>query len=249
MEIKTKIISIGCVMHTKQKPNNKFWLDSFSAFREYCKYRPASILEVITNSKGEAKAQALLNEYSIKAELKIEEETPFKAKVRFDYLMEFEGVEKIVQRPGELVLVLDHITDTRNLGAISRTAAFLGIKHIIVPDKRQAPVNDTTFSTAQGAFAIIDVIKVVNISRVLKTLQKEGYWVIGADMDGEKISRVQGVYDQVVLVMGSEDKGISQQVRKHCDRMVKIEGADSSIDSLNVSVAAGILMHSLVTPN
>ena len=79
--------------------------------------------------------------------------------------MEFEGLEKIVQNPSGLVLVLDHITDTRNLGAISRTAAFLGVKHIIVPDKRQAPVNDTTFSTAQGAFSTIDLIKVVNVSR------------------------------------------------------------------------------------
>ena len=68
-------------------------------------------------------------------------------------------------------------------------------------------------------------------------------------MDGEKLSNLRGVYERSVLVMGAEDKGISQQVRKHCDRMVKIEGADSSIDSLNVSVAAGILMHGLIMSN
>ena len=68
-------------------------------------------------------------------------------------------------------------------------------------------------------------------------------------MVGENIGVIKGIYDKVALVLGAEDKGISQQVRKQCDRMVKIDGADSSIDSLNVSVAAGILMHSIVTSN
>ena len=190
-----------------------------------------------------------MKKHNIDVELNIDEDITFKAQVRFEYLMEFEGVQSIVDSLSSLVLILDHITDTRNLGAIARTAAFLGVKHIIVPDKRQAPVNDTTFTTAQGAFAALDLIKVVNISRVLKTLQKEGYWVLGADMVGENIGVIKGIYDKVALVLGAEDKGISQQVRKQCDRMVKIDGADSSIDSLNVSVAAGILMHSIVTSN
>ena len=167
------------------------------------------------------------------------------AKVKFDYMLEYEFISQLTENPQNMVLVLDHITDTRNFGAISRTAAFLGIKYIVVPDKRQAPVNDTTFTTAQGAFAVSEVVKVVNLSRVLKQLQKLGYWVVGADMDGEKVDRITGVYSNLALVMGSEDKGISVQVRKNCDRMVKIEGADSSIDSLNVSVAAGILMYNL----
>ena len=249
MEAQTKTLSVGCLMYQKQKINNKFWIDSLSAFKEYCRYRPALVSKVVCNPKMETKLRSLLKKHNIGVELNIEEDITFKAQVRFEYLMEFEGVQSIADSGTSLVLILDHITDTRNLGAIARTAAFLGVKHIIVPDKRQAPVNDTTFTTAQGAFAALDLIKVVNISRVLKTLQKEGYWVLGADMVGENIGAIKGVYDKVALVLGAEDKGISQQVRKQCDRMVKIDGADSSIDSLNVSVAAGILMHSIVTSN
>jgi 23S rRNA (guanosine2251-2'-O)-methyltransferase len=144
-----------------------------------------------------------------------------------------------------LVLVLDHISDPRNLGAIVRSAAFFGIRHVIVPERRQVLLTQASVNTAQGGFALTKLTVVVNVSRALEELKSRDFWVLGAAMSGEPVARVSGRYDKQVLVLGSEDKGISPGVLSHCDVVVSIAGAEKSLDSLNVSVAAGILIHEL----
>jgi 23S rRNA (guanosine2251-2'-O)-methyltransferase len=147
------------------------------------------------------------------------------------------------------VIVLDHISDPRNLGAIVRTAAFFGVRHVIVPEKRQVLLTQAGVNTAQGGFALSDLVVVVNVSRALEELKRNDYWILGAAMGGNPVSTVRGRFNRQVLVLGSEDKGISQHVLGRCDVQVAIPGAPKSLDSLNVSVAAGILIHGLAGSN
>src|SRR5690606_7140244 len=145
-----------------------------------------------------------------------------------------------------LLIAVDHITDPRNLGAIVRTAAFYGVPFVIAPERRQVLLTGAAVGTAQGGFALCDLVTVVNLGRALNALKENGYWIVGTAMDGEPIDRVRGVYDKVVLVFGSEDSGLSHGIRQKCDRLACLNppaSAGETLESLNVAVAAGICIH------
>lgn len=145
---------------------------------------------------------------------------------------------------GPLILVLDHIQDPRNYGAIIRTAAYFGVKHIIVATDRQADITPTVIHCARGGIGYVKIIQVVNVARVLDQLKALGYWVLGADMGGEDYELIQGFYAHAALVIGNEGHGLSATIRKKCDRIIRIAGG-GGFHSLNVSVACGILMSAL----
>jgi len=142
---------------------------------------------------------------------------------------------------GEMLVVLDGVEDPHNLGAIIRTAHAAGASGIVIPERRAATVTDVVAKAAAGALEHLPVIRVTNINRALEDLKKRGYWIYGLDERGEED------YDRVeytaptVLVLGGEGKGLHEQVRKHCDMLVRIPMA-GKISSLNVSVAAGIVL-------
>lgn len=142
-----------------------------------------------------------------------------------------------------VIIALDHITDPRNLGAIARSAAFFGVREVVVPERRQVLLTRASVATAQGAFALVDLVTIVNLSRTLDQLKEAGYWVIGADMAGDPLKQVAAKFEKVVIVMGAEDKGISREVQKRCDVMASIAGHPERLESLNVSVATGIFLH------
>ena len=144
--------------------------------------------------------------------------------------------------PGKTVLFLDHITDPRNLGAILRTAAFYGIRHVVVPKDRQVLLTQSSVGTSQGAFALLDLFVVTNLKRVVDDLKKRHFWFLGTSLGGEPLEKVCqiGAKDNLALVLGSEEKGLSKGIEKACDWLVLLEGASDSLQSLNVSVAAGI---------
>ncbi len=144
-------------------------------------------------------------------------------------------------RPQSLVLVLDGISDVHNLGAILRSADAFAVDLVILPKNRAATVNETVRRTSAGAYAWVPMLTVANLAQAIKDLQGAEYWVYGSAADGDRISDVS-FSEKTVLVLGSEDKGLRELTRKLCDFSVAIPMM-GHIDSLNVSVAAGICCH------
>jgi 23S rRNA (guanosine2251-2'-O)-methyltransferase len=141
----------------------------------------------------------------------------------------------------EMLVVLDGVEDPHNLGAIIRTAHAAGAGAVVIPERRAAGVTDVVAKAAAGALEHLPVVRVTNINRALEELKQRGFWIYGLDERGAE------TYDQVqyaspaAVVLGGEGKGLHEQVRKHCDALVRIPVA-GQISSLNVSVAAGVML-------
>ena len=156
-----------------------------------------------------------------------------------------EDIFALAEERGEspFIIVLDKIEDPHNLGAIIRTAEWAGAHGVIIPERRSAGLSYTVEKTSAGALEYMPVVRVKNISAVLQKLKDKGIWVYGADMDGEHYKKVN--FDgAVALVIGNEGKGISPLVAKDCDVIVSLP-MKGKINSLNASVAAGILMYEI----
>jgi 23S rRNA (guanosine2251-2'-O)-methyltransferase len=142
---------------------------------------------------------------------------------------------------GGLVVVLDGIEDPHNLGAIIRTAHAAGAASVVIPERRAASLTDVVAKAAAGALEHLPVVRVTNINRTLEELKERRYWIYGLDERGtEDYDRAQ-YSEPTALVLGAEGKGLHEQVRRHCDALVRIPMA-GKISSLNVSVAAGIVL-------
>lgn len=154
-------------------------------------------------------------------------------------------VRQFVRLLGEddaaLVLVLDEITDVQNLGAILRSADQFSVSLVILPERRSAQINPTVVKVSSGAAHYVPVARVVNLNRELEYLKEAGFWVYGAALGGESLHETT-FHKRTVLVMGSEGKGISPMTEKLCDHLITIP-TGGHIDSLNVSVATGILLY------
>lgn len=156
-----------------------------------------------------------------------------------------EDIFALAEERGEspFIIVLDKIEDPHNLGAIIRTAECAGAHGVIIPERRSAGLSYTVEKTSAGALEYMPVVRVKNISAVLQKLKDKGIWVYGADMDGEHYKKVN--FDgAVALVIGNEGKGISPLVANDCDVIVSLP-MKGKINSLNASVAAGILMYEI----
>jgi 23S rRNA (guanosine2251-2'-O)-methyltransferase len=141
----------------------------------------------------------------------------------------------------DLIVVLDGVEDPHNLGAIIRTAHAAGAGGIVIPERRAAGVTDVVAKAAAGALEHLPVTRVTNINRSLEELKASGHWIYGLDERGtETYDRVEYA-TPTVIVLGGEGKGLHEQVRKHCDVLVRIPMA-GRISSLNVSVAAGVVL-------
>jgi len=140
-----------------------------------------------------------------------------------------------------LILVLDGITDVRNFGAIARTAECAGVEAIVIPEKGSAPINGDAIKTSAGALYRIPVCRVPKLWYSMKFLKETGFQIIGASEKGNTDYRDSDFKGKTAIVMGAEDKGISSQIQKMCDVLVSIP-LKGEIGSLNVSVAAGILL-------
>ena len=159
---------------------------------------------------------------------------------------EYSTPEEILQVAKErneqpFIIVCDEIEDPHNLGAIIRTAEACGVHGIIIPKRRSASLNATVAKSASGALEYMKVARVTNIPNTIDYLKEQGVWVFGADMDGEDYSLVD--FDMpCALVIGNEGKGIGTLTAKKCDRIVSLPMC-GKINSLNASVAAGVLMY------
>lgn len=143
------------------------------------------------------------------------------------------------------LVLLDGIEDVHNMGAIIRTAECAGVDAVLLPKKRTAPINEVVAKTSAGAVEYVPLVQIGNISQTLKQLKKRGFWVIGADMAGETDYFHSSLTDPVVLVIGSEGRGISRLVKENCDVLVQIP-MFGKVSSLNASVAAALLMYEVV---
>ena len=159
---------------------------------------------------------------------------------------EYSSVEDIFALAEErneppFIVVLDEIEDPHNLGAIIRSAECAGAHGVIIPERRSATLNYTVGKASAGAVEYLPVARVTNIAKCIDSLKEKNVWVFGADMDGTDY-RECDFSGGVALVIGNEGKGMSRLVREHCDSIVSLP-VKGHIDSLNASVAAGILMY------
>ena len=141
------------------------------------------------------------------------------------------------------VVMLDHLEDPHNFGAIIRTCECAGIKHIIIPKDRSVRVNETVIKVSSGAISYVDIIMVSNLTNAINKLKDNNFFVYGADMDGVDYT----TYDfsgKKVLIIGNEGKGISPIVSENCDEIISIP-MKGNINSLNASVSAGILIYGM----
>lgn len=139
------------------------------------------------------------------------------------------------------VIICDKITDPHNLGAILRTANCVGAHGVIIPKRNSVGLNSTVAKTAAGAAEYTPVAKVTNIASTIEELKKEGLWIAAADMDGQEMYKAD-LTGALGIVIGSEGEGIGRLVKEKCDFTVSIP-MNGDINSLNASVAAGVLMY------
>lgn len=145
---------------------------------------------------------------------------------------------------------LDGVTDVGNVGAIIRSALLLGLDGLILPSRRSARPGPDMLRASAGAAAILPLLSVAGLDRAILDCQEAGYWVLVADAQGQPLRPAQ-IPSRVLLVLGSEDSGASRLVRERADELIAIpmpgsaRGAAAGIDSLNVSVSAGILFSAL----
>ena len=142
-----------------------------------------------------------------------------------------------------LIVLLDEIEDPHNFGAIIRSAECVGAHGIIIKNRNQAMVTATVVSASAGASEFMRIAKVTNLSKTIDELKEEGIWFACADMDGELMTKTN-LKGPLGLVVGSEGSGVSRLVKEKCDFIVKIP-MKGHIDSLNVSVATGILLYEI----
>ena len=159
---------------------------------------------------------------------------------------EVEDILQIARDKGEapFVILLDNIEDPHNLGAIIRTANLAGAHGVIIPKRRAVGLTATVAKASAGAINYTPVAKVTNLNSTIEELKKEGMWFVCADMGGTQMYDLN-LKGSIGLVIGNEGEGVSKLVREHCDMIASIP-MKGDIDSLNASVACGVLAYEIV---
>lgn len=153
-------------------------------------------------------------------------------------------IKKAKEKASPLIIILDKITDPHNFGSILRTANCVGASGVIIPKRSGVGLSEIVAKTSAGAIEYTPVSKVTNIAETIELLKKEGFWVAGAEADGELMYKTD-LTGAIALVIGSEGEGISRLVKEKCDFLCRIP-MFGEINSLNASVAAGIMMYEAV---
>ena len=163
-----------------------------------------------------------------------------------DYV-ELEDILQIAEAKGEppFLILLDELEDPHNLGAILRTADAAGVHGVLIPKRRSCPLSATVAKTSAGAVEYVPVARIGNVAQTIKLLKEKNMWVVGADMDGDKDYYEADLTGALVLVVGSEGRGISRLAKENCDFLVRLP-MNGHINSLNASVASSILMYESV---
>lgn len=163
---------------------------------------------------------------------------------RYDYADPRDLIDP--EAPGiPLVVALDGVTDPRNLGAILRSVAAFGGHGVVVPERRSVGMTASAWKTSAGAAARVPVAKASNLTRALEDFKKAGFFVLGLDMDGDvELPELTLASEPIVIVTGSEGKGLSRLVRETCDQIVSIP-MSSAVESLNAGLATGVALYEI----
>ena len=152
----------------------------------------------------------------------------------------FEEVIPSISKQYPLIVILDHIEDPHNFGAIIRSCESFGVDAIIIPNDRSVDITSTVVKTSTGTVDKVKIIKVPNLNMTINKLKKNGYWIVGTDMEGVDYTTID-YQDKIAIVIGNEGKGISRLVSENCDYLAKIPMV-GTVNSLNASVACGIFL-------
>ena len=144
-----------------------------------------------------------------------------------------------------LIVLLDGVEDPHNLGAIVRTSLAAGAHGVVIPERRAAGLTDTVARASAGALSHLPVAKVTNLARTMEELKEAGYWLVGLDEEGDREYTEVDFTSPVGIVMGGEGRGLHELTRKRCDFVVKLPTV-GPVKSLNVSVAAGVVLFEVV---
>lgn len=164
---------------------------------------------------------------------------------------EYHNLADIVSRTKEkgdklLLIILDHLEDPQNLGAIIRTADVLGAHGVVIPKDRAASVTPAVVKASSGAVSYMPVSRVVNLANVIRDLKKGGVWIVGADSSSSTSVHQEDFKNlDIALVIGNEGKGLGNNIKSECDFLVSIPQS-GKVSSLNASVAAGILVYEII---
>ena len=151
-------------------------------------------------------------------------------------------MDRILQN--DLVVILDHLEDPHNFGAIIRTCEAASIKSIIIPKDRSVRVNGTVMKTSVGALENVNICMVTNLVNTIKELKKNGFWIIGTDMEGTNYKDID-YKGKIAIVIGNEGHGLSRLTKDNCDFIAKIP-MYGKVNSLNASVAAALVIYEAV---
>ena len=146
----------------------------------------------------------------------------------------------ISELANDIVVILDHLEDPHNLGAIIRTCEAAGIKDIILPKDRSVQVNSTVMKTSAGCLDRVNLYQVTNLVQTITYLKKQGFWIIGTDMEGTDYKKLD-YQGKIAIIIGNEGNGMSRLVKESCDFIASIP-MYGTVNSLNASVAAGIIL-------
>ncbi len=164
------------------------------------------------------------------------------AYIEDDFYVELKDILK--DESSDFIVILDHIEDPHNFGAIIRTSECAGVDYIIIPNKGSVEVNSTVMKTSAGALTNTKICVVSNLNNTIEMLKKNNYWVVGTDANGEDYTKIN--YEgKVALVIGSEGNGLKEMVRRNCDFIASIP-MRGKVNSLNASVAAGIMIYEVL---
>ena len=156
----------------------------------------------------------------------------------------YEEVIPNIDKEFPLVVILDHLEDPHNLGAIIRSSEAFGVDAIILPNDRSVQITSTVVKTSVGTIEKMKIITVANLNNTIKKLKDDGYWIVGTDMEGTNYTEID-YNTKIAIVIGNEGKGISRLVGENCDYLAKIP-MKGTVNSLNASVACGIFLSEIV---
>ncbi|NFH80868.1 23S rRNA (guanosine(2251)-2'-O)-methyltransferase RlmB [Clostridium botulinum] len=160
---------------------------------------------------------------------------------------EVSDILELAEKKGEnpFIVILDEVEDPHNLGSIIRTAELFGVHGIIIPKRRSASVTTMVYKSSVGAIEHVKVARVTNLNSVIDELKEKGIWVYGTDIRAEEYSYQTDFGGPCAIIIGNEGKGISKLTLKKCDKLIKIPMV-GKINSLNASVAGGIIMYEVL---
>lgn len=218
---------------------------------EYLKYNSKKIKKIIIQEGFDEKnINSLLEKVKIPVNFKKKHELDRLAEgvhqgIILDVMdYEYYPFDKVIDSDMKFVVILDHLEDPHNLGAIIRTSEAAGVDAIIIPQNREVQINATVMKTSVGTLSKVNVSRVSNVVQAMDKLKKNGFWIVGTAMDGEDYRNIN--YDgKIALVIGNEGNGMSRLVRENCDFIASIP-MYGEVNSLNASVASGIMIYEVV---